>query len=105
MVMLYDSCSICSYAVGPRHPRRGRFSPPACPVVPHGFLKEASRCVIETALDVAFDEPFGPVPCIMDFCQGRLASPFRSETMAVVRKLWLIVGFQDRTDYILNHFW
>ncbi len=61
--------------------------------------------ILEATLDVSFDEPFRPVPCVMDFCQGRLASPFRSETMAVVRELWLIVGFQDGTDYILNHFW
>src|SRR5713101_7044607 len=47
--------------------------------------------ILEATLDVSFDEPFGPVPCVMDFCQGRLASLFRSETMAVVRKLWLIV--------------
>src|SRR6266702_5150918 len=69
----------------------------------YGFLKEASICRIEATLDVSFDEPFGTVPCVMDFCHSRLASPFRSETMAVVRKLWLIVGFQDGTDYILNH--
>src|SRR5437660_33880 len=57
------------------------------------FCATAVIDIIEATLDVSFDEPFGPVPCVMDFCQGRLASPFRSETMAVVRKLWLIVGF------------
>jgi len=61
--------------------------------------------MIQTTLDVSFNEPFGPVPCIMDFCQGRLASPFRSETMAMVRKLGLIVSLQDGANYILNHFW
>jgi hypothetical protein len=66
-----------------------------------GFSKEASRCRIETALDVAFDEPFGPVPCIMDFCEGRMASPVRSETMAMVRKLGLIVSLKDGANYIL----
>jgi len=57
--------------------------------------------MLETALDVAFDEPCGPVPCLMDFCQGRLASPFRSETMAMVRTLGLIVSLQDGANYIL----
>ncbi len=80
-------------------------SPGGSAIVCREYLKEVSRCMIQATLDVSFDEPCGPVPCVMDFCQGRLASPFRSETMAVVRKLGLIVGFQDGTDYILNHFW
>ena len=42
-------------------------SPLAYMVGPHGFLKEASTCRIETTLDVPFDEPFGPYPIIMDF--------------------------------------
>src|SRR6266536_6726537 len=102
MVIWYDACITCLYALRSRQPGGER----CCSSdMSHGFLKEASTCRIEATLDVSFDEPFGPVPGIMDFCQGRLASPFRSETMAVVRKLGLIVGFQDRTDYILNHFW
>jgi len=30
----------------------------------------------QTALDVAFDEPFGPVPCIMDFLSGPIGIRF-----------------------------
>src|SRR5215467_2592682 len=59
----------------------------------------------ETTLDVSFNEPFGPVPCLMDFCQGRLASPVRSEPVTVLGKLWFIVCLQDGSYYILNHLW
>ena len=87
----------------------GSFDQPQEAVVVDIFSKdvhqEVAIDILETTLDVAFDEPFGPVPCIMDFCQGRLASPFRSETMAMVRKLGLIVSLQDGANYILNHFW
>ena len=87
----------------------GSFDQPQEAVVADIFSKDVHQEVVidilETALDVAFDESFGPVPCLMDFCQGRLASPFRSEAMAMVRKLGLIVSLQDGANYILNHFW
>ena len=40
--------------------------------------------ILETTLDVSFDEPFGPHPNIVYFGEGRLASPFRSESVTVV---------------------
>src|SRR5882762_2460691 len=83
----------------------GHVPPLACTVGPHGFLKEASTCRIETTLDVSFNEPFGPVPCIMDFCQGRLASPSWSEPVTVLGKLWFIVCLKNGSYYILNHLW
>ena len=49
----------------------------------HGFLKEASTCRIETSFDVSFNKPFSPYPNVMDFGEGCLASPFRSESVAV----------------------
>src|SRR5262245_48864414 len=70
-----------------------------------GFLKEASTCRIEASLDVPFDEPFGPCPRVVDFGQGRLASPFRSESVAVSRELWFIIGFQYGAYYVLYHLW
>ena len=31
--------------------------------------------IIETSFDVSFDKPFGPYPDVVDFVQGRMASP------------------------------
>ena len=53
----------------------------------HGFSKEASRCSIETSLDISFDEPLGPWPEFVNFFEGRVASPARSESVGVVREL------------------
>src|SRR5262245_30247556 len=76
-------------------------------VVADIFLKnihqDVTVDVIETTLDVSFNEPFGPVPCIMDFCQDRLTSPAQSEPMTVLGKLWFIVYLKDGSYYILNH--
>ena len=47
--------------------------------------------IIETTLDVSFDEPFGPLPDLLDFDKGRMASPFRSESVAVFRELWFVI--------------
>ena len=89
--MYYTTIEICFMIEASGMHRREAFSrhaighvpPLACTVGPHGFLKEASTCRIETTLDVSFDEPFGPQPCLMDFYEGRLASPFWSETVTV----------------------
>jgi len=62
------------------------------------------RCSVETTLDVSFDEPFGPLPDLLDFDKGRMASPFRSESVAVFRELWFVIRLQDGPYYLLNHF-
>src|SRR6266403_3351422 len=104
MVMLYDSCSICSYAVGPRHPRRGRFSPSACPVVPYGFLKEASRCVIEVTFNIELDAPLCTSPGTHDSFQCRVARPLYPEPVRTILKHWFIDGFKDHTPHFLHLF-
>ena len=47
------------------------------------YLKEASRCMIQTAFDVSFNKPFSPYPNVMYFGEGCLASPLRSESVAM----------------------
>ena len=59
------------------------------------YWKEASRCTIQTTFDVSFDEPLGSFPCLMDIDKGRVASLFWSESVAVSRELWFVIGFQD----------
>ena len=71
--------------------------------MPYGFLKEASTCRIETTLDVSFDKPFSPYPKIVNFGEGRLASPVWSEAVTVVRELWFIIGFQYGAYYIFHY--
>ncbi len=44
-----DSCIICLYAVRSRQPGEGRY---CSSDMSYGFLKEASRCVIEAAGDI-----------------------------------------------------
>ena len=84
---------------------QGSFDQPQEAVVADIFLKDVHQDVgvdvLETTLDVSFNEPFGPVPCIMDFCQGRLASPSRSEPVTMLGKLWFIVRLQNGSYYIL----
>jgi hypothetical protein len=60
--------------------------------------------MIQTTLDVSFDKPCGPLPYVMYVYEGRLASPFRSESVAMFRKLWFVVRFQNGPYYLLNHF-
>jgi len=60
--------------------------------------------VIETSFDVAFDEPLSPYPHVVYFGEGRLASPLRSASVAVLRAWWFVVRFQDGSYYFLNHF-
>ncbi len=88
---------------------QGSFDQPQEAVVVDIFLQDVHQDVgvdiLEATLDVSFNEPFGPVPCMMDFCQGRLASPVRSEPVTVLGKLWFIVCLKDGSYYILNHLW
>jgi hypothetical protein len=64
--MLHGSCSTCSHAVSPRYPGGGHSPPLACPVMGHGFLKEASRCVIETSPDLRLHSPVAvPRPALL----------------------------------------
>ena len=39
--------------------------------------------IIEASFDVSFNKPFSPYPNVMYFGEGCLASPFRSESVAV----------------------
>ena len=79
--MQNESCIICRYAVRSRQLGGERCCSSG---MSSGFLKEASTCRIEATLDVPFDEPLGPLPYMMDFDEGRVASPFRSESVTVV---------------------
>src|SRR5262249_12577594 len=60
--------------------------------------------VVEASFDVAFDKPFRPYPHVMYCGEGRLASPVRSEAVAVFRELSFVVRFQDGSYYFLYHF-
>ena len=64
--LMHNLSICCSFSPA----RRGRCCPSG---MSHGFLKEASTCVIETTLDVAFDEPFGACPAVLQALQGRVA--------------------------------
>ena len=66
--------------------------------------KDGMIDIIKTPFDISFDEPFGPLPYFVYFGKGRLASPFRSESVAVFRELWFVVRFQNGSYYLLNHF-
>jgi len=106
--MLYDSCSICSYAVGPRHPRRGRFSPSACPVVPYGFLKEASRCVIEVARYIAFNDPLVDCPTVTSellsyVSHSVIGASVWPESVGVDTEIGFPYWFQDHAKGFLNN--
>src|SRR4030095_6402496 len=68
------------------------------------YLKEASRCTIQTPFDVSFDEPLGPLPDLVDLFEGRVASPVRSESVAMFGEWWFIVGFQNGAYDVLHHF-
>jgi hypothetical protein len=61
--------------------------------------------ILETTFDVSFDEPLGSFPCLMDIDKGRVASLFWSESVAVSRELWFVIGFQDGAYDVLHHFW
>jgi hypothetical protein len=74
-------------------------------IVCREYLKEASRCTIQTTFDVSFDEPLGSFPCLMDIDKGRVASLVRSESVAVSRELWFVIGFQNGAYDVLYHFW
>ena len=85
-----DSCITYLYAVRSRQLGGGR----CCSSdISRGFLKEVSTCRIETTLDVSFDEPLGACPGLADLVQRRVASPVRSETVAMGGELWFIIRF------------
>ena len=58
--------------------------------------------MIETFRDVAFDKPDTAHPIMVDFPQGRMASPLWSEPMRVGAKLRFQVGIQEQADDLLN---
>lgn len=60
--------------------------------------------VVEASLDVSFEEPCGPYPYVVYCGSGRMASPFRSASVAVVRAVWFVGRFQDGPYYFLNYF-
>src|SRR5881296_685679 len=96
-----DSCITCLYAVHSRQPGGGR----CCSSdISFGFLKEASTCRIETPFAVAFDAPLGPLPDLVELFQGRVASPFRSASVAMFGAWWCIGGFQEGAYDVLHHF-
>ena len=51
--------------------------------------------VVETSLDVPFDEPPHPAPGALDRGQRRVTTAFRSESVGVVGELRLVVSLQQ----------
>ena len=60
--------------------------------------------ISETPFDVSFDEPLGPLPDLVDLFEGRVASPVRSESVAMFGEWWFLGGFQDGASDVLHHF-
>src|SRR4051794_16976377 len=58
---------------------------------------------VETGRNISFYKPVCPSPGPVDRLQGRVASPHGAEAVASVGKTWLIVGFQDGPDHLLEH--
>src|SRR5687768_5941918 len=56
MVILYDLCSTYSYGVNLTIQGGADSLPLTAPVVCYGFLKEASRCVIEKPANIGLDQ-------------------------------------------------
>ena len=105
IVEISISCQMNNYTTGCAARELYMRAPLAgLPLVCREYLKEASRCTIQAAFDVAFDEPLGTCPGLADLVQGRVASPFRSESVAVCGELWFIIGFQNGAYYVLYHF-
>src|SRR5260370_8234122 len=57
---------------------------------------------IETSLDIAFNEPFGSCPGLFHLPQRGMTASVRTKPMRMRAKLWLVVGFQDEPDYLLQ---
>src|SRR6266852_9736218 len=58
---------------------------------------------VETGRNISFYKPVRPSPGPVDRLQGRVASSRGTEAVAPVGKSWLIVGFQDGPDRLLEH--
>src|SRR5712691_2005184 len=74
------------------------------PIMYREYLKEASRCTIQAAFDVACEEPLRAHPGLDDLVAGWVASPLRSASVAVCGALWVIRGFQNGAYDVLYHF-
>jgi hypothetical protein len=66
---------------------QGSFNQPQEAVVLDVFLKDVPQDgmvdIIEASFDVSFNKPFSPYPNVAYFGEGCLASPFRSESVAM----------------------
>src|SRR6266446_78848 len=84
-----DSCITCLYAVHSRQPGGGR----CCSSdISFGFLKEASTCRIEEALDVRFhDEAIGPKLEGPSKVSDRIQGPDRSSVAITARQEVLLI--------------
>ena len=70
-------------------------------IVCREYLKEASRCMIQATFDVAFDIPPCPCPGFTDRGEGSGASSVWPETVGLLRKLWVVIGFQNGAYHFL----
>src|SRR6266849_7866881 len=85
----------------------GHVSPLACPVGPHGFLKEASTCRIEVAGYVAFNDPLvraavsgEPFSNVRHCVIGASVWP---ESIRVSTEIGFPDWFQDHPECLLNN--
>ena len=66
---------------------QGSFNQPQEAVVLDVFLQDVHQDgvidIIEASFDVSFNKPFRPYPNVMYFGEGCLASPLRSESVAM----------------------
>ena len=60
--------------------------------------------VVETSLDISFDEPLGAFAVAGDIPQRSMAATSRPKTVTMVRKLCFVVGFQQEPDDFLYQF-
>ena len=66
--------------------------------------KDVVVYVVETTLDVTFDEPFCPGKVLFDKGQCRVAASFRSESVGILGKDRFIDGFKDHSQCFLHQF-
>jgi hypothetical protein len=69
------------------------------------FSKECHQQVVidgvEAPFDVSFDIPPGSCPGFTDRGQGSVASSVWPETVGLLRKLWVVIGFQNGAYHFL----
>jgi hypothetical protein len=58
--------------------------------------------VVKATLNIAFDEPFGSCPRLLDFAQSGVATPVRTKAVGTSPELRLIVCFKNHTHHFLD---